>query len=320
MRVTFQHAMTARRPTQLALRVSRRHLRVLAYHGVPSIARFAEHLDFLIREFHLVSGREVAASHAEGVQLPPRCAWITFDDGDPTVIDNALPLLLERSVPATMFVCPGLLDTSEPYWWVIAARAVESGVAGDIMGSSITPSEAVSRLKRLADTERRAIIAHLRERLVRKDPALVVQRQLTTTELLAWTAGGLEVGNHTWDHPLLDGCTREEQRRQVRQAHDALRDALGWEPSSFAYPNGNFDADTERELERLGYSLAVGFDHRLSRRGQCALRVSRLRIDATAGLPRLRAITSGLHSTVLAGATRVSPQLRAADSARRFPR
>ena len=69
----------------------------------------------LAREYEFVTMTEFGRRLAEGEPLAGVCA-LTFDDGS---LDNAtlLPSILRATgVPATLFVCPGLLG--EPHPWV----------------------------------------------------------------------------------------------------------------------------------------------------------------------------------------------------------
>jgi peptidoglycan/xylan/chitin deacetylase (PgdA/CDA1 family) len=51
------------------------------------------------------------AEHLEGGDLPDRTCALTFDDGTLDNLQVVAPLLAEFDVPATFFVCPGLLGT-----------------------------------------------------------------------------------------------------------------------------------------------------------------------------------------------------------------
>jgi peptidoglycan/xylan/chitin deacetylase (PgdA/CDA1 family) len=99
----------------------------------------------------------------------------------------------------------------------------------------------------------------------------------------------------SWDHPLLDRCDDDEQRRQVRRAHAWLADR-GMLPARpfFALPNGNRAAVAEDELRCLGYGPPLLFDHRLARPARTG-HVSRLRLDAAADARRTAAVVSGLQ-------------------------
>jgi peptidoglycan/xylan/chitin deacetylase (PgdA/CDA1 family) len=148
-------------------------------------------------------------------------------------------------------------------------------------------------MKTLADADRLAVLEELRA--AAPLPAARCA-QLTASDLLTLQAGGVEVENHTWSHPLLDRCDDQTVRNEIERAHHALVAALGRPPRAFAFPNGNWDHRAEQVLEHLGYRAGFLFDHRL-----CAdvaeqpLRMSRVRVDSHTSLDRFAIITSGLH-------------------------
>jgi peptidoglycan/xylan/chitin deacetylase (PgdA/CDA1 family) len=150
----------------------------------------------------------------DGGRLPPRAVWITFDDGDPTVVDVAQPVLDEAGITASMFVCPAVIGTQTPFWWQIAYRAIDEGLALQNEWRTWTDHRAVTALKLIDDTQRRRVVARaeaeLRERM--GHPYRVAQ--LSVEQLRRWISAGHHIGNHTWDHPCLDRCSVEEQRRQ----------------------------------------------------------------------------------------------------------
>ena len=84
---------------------------ILYYHAVSSVQRirFARQMDALIRWTKPIRV-DIAAPLGRGI----RYAAVTFDDGFESVIENALPELEKRNIPATIFVladflgrCPG---------------------------------------------------------------------------------------------------------------------------------------------------------------------------------------------------------------------
>lgn len=288
------HATTA-----AARAVSASRLRILAYHDVPDPDRFRAQLKHLVRHYVPVSAEQVVAALAGTAGLPRRAAWVTFDDGHPDVLANAAPLLTSYGVPATMFVCPAVVDTSDPLWWQVVEAAGSLGVM-PATGTVGTGLPAVRRwLKSSPDEERRAFVAAC-ERSLRAAGHDRDRRQLTTQELRAWTSQGHTLGNHTWDHPVLPRCTPAEQVTQVDRAHTWLGDTLPGQPLLFAYPNGDWTATTELRLRHLGYSAAVLFDHSVARLTHGPLRLSRLRVSSTAPVRRFRAILSGAHSAAYA--------------------
>jgi peptidoglycan/xylan/chitin deacetylase (PgdA/CDA1 family) len=93
---------------------------VLMYHSVRpagecrpgtsdvSAAAFREHLDYLTGRFEVVDLPEVRLNDGRGVGR--KRVALTFDDGYRDFYTEVRPLLHEFDVPATVFVCPGLLD------------------------------------------------------------------------------------------------------------------------------------------------------------------------------------------------------------------
>jgi peptidoglycan/xylan/chitin deacetylase (PgdA/CDA1 family) len=125
-----------------------------------------------------------------------------------------------------------------------------------------------------------------------------VGQQWSTEDVADWLAAGNEVGNHSWDHPCLDRCDDDEQRRQVRLAHERLTELVGSPVDVFAWPNGDPSPAAMEELRSLGYRLVADCDHRLVARNADPMAISRLRLDTSVDLTRTRAIVSGAHSAV----------------------
>src|SRR3954452_9898524 len=74
-------------------RRSRDRLTVLAYHAVEDGRRFGEKLDFLLAKGTPVSIQQLLGAIRGNAPLPPRPFHVTFDDGDPTVLESGLPAL-----------------------------------------------------------------------------------------------------------------------------------------------------------------------------------------------------------------------------------
>lgn len=85
---------------------------VLYYHAVTDQQRgeFAKQMDLLLR-----IAKPVSADNQTPLVPGQRYAAVTFDDGFTSVVQNALPELRKRSIPATIFVPTGSLGRS-PLW------------------------------------------------------------------------------------------------------------------------------------------------------------------------------------------------------------
>jgi peptidoglycan/xylan/chitin deacetylase (PgdA/CDA1 family) len=85
---------------------------VLYYHSIPKEKReaFALQLDKLIR-VAIPWRADAPARNSAG----ERYVAVTFDDGYQNIVDNALPELAQRAIPATLFIVPGALGGT-PHW------------------------------------------------------------------------------------------------------------------------------------------------------------------------------------------------------------
>lgn len=275
-------------------RASRR-LAVLAYHGIDDPERFEQHLDYLRRRMHPVSLETVLGALRAGGGLPPRACLITFDDGHRSVLESALPLLRERSLPAAVFVVAGLIGTDHPFWWAEVKDLARAG--GTVSGlSGRTPDDLVRALKRVPDDRRLDAIDELRGSAARTASPVA---QLLRDELRVLESYGVAVGNHSMTHACLSRCTDRKILDEVHGAHEELTSALGHEPKAFAYPDGDRDQRVATAVATAGYEAAFLFDHRMSPPAPPdPLRISRLRVNSDTHLDRFRTIVSGLHPAV----------------------
>jgi len=272
-----------------------RKLSVLAYHGIDQRERFEEHLAYVRGYAHPVSLTEVLEAIQGRGGLPPGAVLITFDDGDRSVLDAALPGLRSAGIPGVAFVVAGLLDTDDPFWWDEVERLVQAGARlPELNGQG--PAHAVRLLKGVSDEQRVQLIEDLRG----QRPDVRLRRpQLRGKDLVALETGGIAVGNHSLTHPCLGRCSDGQVREEIGEAHRILESALGHPPESFAYPDGDWDARAGAALRDLGYRAAFLFDHRASTLPvQDPLRISRLRVNAGTSMDRFRTIVSGLHPAI----------------------
>ena len=287
-------AIIARSPvSDVAERLGRRRLAVLAYHKIDEPSMFKQHLEYIERHLCAVSLDDVVRART-GAELPPRSVLITFDDGDRSVLDVALPLLVARGLPAVAFVVPGLLDSERPHWWVEVDALVRAGASAP-GGGGRAPDDVVRRMKVLPDGRREAELKQLRGGV--SEP--VRQRQLRRSELTQLEACGIEVGNHTLTHRYLSRCSDRVVEVEVRQAHRVLEDTLGHAPRAFAYPDRDRDPRALPVMHQLEYQAAFLFNHRLNRLPLAdPFAISRVRVSSLTSINRFRTIVNGVHPAV----------------------
>jgi peptidoglycan/xylan/chitin deacetylase (PgdA/CDA1 family) len=96
------------------------------YHRVPSEerARFARQMDHLLRWVE-----PIRADHMEPLRPGTRSAIVTFDDGWVSFVENALPELQRREIPATLFAVSDFLDGDDqslPIERLVSAQELRS--------------------------------------------------------------------------------------------------------------------------------------------------------------------------------------------------
>jgi peptidoglycan/xylan/chitin deacetylase (PgdA/CDA1 family) len=280
-------------PAQVAFMLQAvRRLTVLAYHGIDDPACFRRQLAYLARTMQPVSAGDLLQAIGGGPSLPARAVLLTFDDGHRSLLEAGVPLLAERGFPGLAFVVPGVLDTDQPFWWTETEQLLRQG-GRSARFPGLGPAAVVSALKRLPDAERLAVLEELRASADGPPPRTP---QLRRDELPRLEAAGITVGNHTVTHPCLPHCDDAKTGAEISEGHRLLRDALGHEPRTFAYPNGDWDERAERVLTGAGYQAAFLFDHRANPAiPPHPLRISRLRVNSTTSLGRFAMIVSGLH-------------------------
>lgn len=286
----------ARSPPQLLIQKRVRGLAVLAYHRIDDPRRFSAQLDLVCERYDPITPSDLLEALRGRRELPPRAVLITFDDADPTHLEHALPLLQNRGLSAVAFVVAGSVGTDQPFWWEEAEALHRSG--GSVRDFEDAPSGQVlvRRLKAVPNDAREEALRELRA--TARGPAPRVA-QLREEDLRTLEGGGIEIGNHSLTHPILDRCPRQKAREEVVGAHDLLTQILGHAPRFFAYPNGDRDAVAEEVLRGLGYAAAFLFNHRRSKWPPLdPLRISRLRVGSETSLDRFRLILSGLHPAI----------------------
>jgi peptidoglycan/xylan/chitin deacetylase (PgdA/CDA1 family) len=265
--------------------VRRRGVRVFRYHGVVErwrdpvldrnqhvLAAFQAQMDYL-RRFRLLNMTELVAElEAPEVTRSPT-GVITFDDGFANNL-LAADLLARRRIPWCLFVPSGEVGNQRAMWLVEVSLLLMRGRADrvDVLGGSWplrnrpdrerSFKEMRRRLKAVPALLRRESLASLRaqfpagetDRLLAESPWL---RILTWNELSQLCSAGVEIGSHglyhETHHARQPADVREEELVQSRVE---LAARLGKPCRAFAYPNGDFVAESAGEAERAGYEMA----------------------------------------------------------------
>lgn len=243
----------------------------MTFHDVPSERWFRQALETIGRLYRFVSVEDVRDFFHAGRRFNGGCL-VTFDDGERSFAEAALPVLEALGVPAVLFVSPAVLSRGDTYWFqdlrqVRAAAgddAVRSALARHtgVTSGEIARFSVLSLVKSLSLAQIEALMAELAAQypIPRKR-----QWNLALEEVQALDRHPLvTVGAHSLNHPILANEGDETARQEIAGSVAALQALLGRTVDIFAYPNGarglDFGAREEKLLQECGVRLAFATD------------------------------------------------------------
>jgi peptidoglycan/xylan/chitin deacetylase (PgdA/CDA1 family) len=103
----------------------------------------------------------------------------------------------------------------------------------------------------------------------------------------------VEIGSHSVDHLHLDLLSEERARHQVTASGEALRDLLGRDVRSFAYPHGSHDSRTLRLVAEAGYANAYAVKNAFTHATDHRHALARLTVTAETTLDTVRGWLAG---------------------------
>lgn len=215
--------------------------------------QFEKDLDYLLRYFKPLSLPDVIRqrSSSPDVPQPARSFLLCFDDGLRQTYEIALPILLSKGVPATLFVNPCFIGNKTLFHnfkkgWLLHRLSLTTpdpstiAEACRLLSSSRPPTADNLRTAiSLIDYTTRSVLDPLATLLdVDWDEfTRVHQPFMTLPQLNDWLAKGMAVGAHSMDHPLYSRIPLADQLSQTLDSIDWVSDNLHVPYRAFAFPH-----------------------------------------------------------------------------------
>ena len=258
--------------------------RILTFHGTPrrESGAFERQMRWLRRRFEIVPLRSLLTATANGGLA--RKVALTFDDGLRSNVVVAYPIVHKLAIPATFFICPGLVDRASWLWTHEVRRRLfrlSPPARRELAQEWRAPQEVepfVAWMKRLDLATRLRVGAQLRELTPRFAPTPAEREEFdlaTWEELRRLDPAVVTIGSHTLTHPILPTTPPAELETEVRDSRKLLERGLQRPVELFAYPGGAYDAAAEACV-RKHYRAAVTTVRGWVRRGVDAYRLPRL--------------------------------------------
>lgn len=241
-------------------------------------AQFDWQMRYLRENLHPVAIRQVIEYLDGAASLPPGAVAVTFDDGFADTFRYAFPILKRHSIPATIFLATGYVDSREPFWFELAAYLVYHVEPNALIlpdGRTLPPDDSKQTrtnslrqihglLKDLPNAQRVAIIREWTEKFhddIAHD-AFGHSQPISWQQVSDMAAAGIDFGSHTVSHPNLTRLTEAELDWELTESKRVLEERLQREVNSLAYPIGTSSAFDDRVIaatKRCGFKLGVTY-------------------------------------------------------------
>jgi peptidoglycan/xylan/chitin deacetylase (PgdA/CDA1 family) len=261
---------------------------VLGYHGVSKAdfdpwdlflppELFAEHLEALTKHFRPVSLEDLVEAAVQGEPIH-RGVALTFDDGYRSLLAEAKPALERYGVPGTVFIASGYVGSGVDFWWDVLEPiafsprrpSIGSEQLDDVHVDWSLGPEALyfSLYEQLSPYPHARRSALLEELAPLAEPDSPSPQTMTPEELLELAGSDLvEIGSHTVWHPRLPELEPVQQLEEMRRSRTDLEEMLGRPVTSFAFPHGEFTADSIACAREAGFTRVCTSKYAALRQG-----------------------------------------------------
>lgn len=293
----------------------------LAYHGVEEkilderiqgvhlpLSLFEEHVDYIARNFEVVSLAELAERLEQGRGLDGRQVVLTFDDGYRNNLYTVAPVLRSAGLPFSVFICTDNIDRARRFTTyylrcgiylteqkslnlapIDAHFDLSSEVARDHAVTELSAVLKAAPQSTVDQVESELYALHSPQRWAELDEQFISDAPLNWEEVKVLDEHGVCIGSHGRTHSILhDKQDSEHIRREIRGSREKIIQHLG-RCDFFAYPNGRVQDVSGRavaEVDAAGYRL--GFSSIFREIRQDSPRTLLPRIDADEDLDTLK--------------------------------
>jgi glycosyltransferase involved in cell wall biosynthesis/peptidoglycan/xylan/chitin deacetylase (PgdA/CDA1 family) len=205
---------------------------------------------------------------------------LTFDDGWEDNASTALPIALESKVPLTIFICPGLIGRSLPFWpervsaLIRSAECTPDGIlkvcralttachadwAAELEQESVDRADRlIEHLKTLPAVEHEKVLGLIFncEIPIELFVNLKLDRTMSWSQVRHLDEIGVTFGSHTQRHEILPRIPLARVEQEIAESKATIREYLAKDCFLFSYPNGDASPEVRDVVSRSGFKLA----------------------------------------------------------------
>lgn len=255
---------------------------LLCYHRVNSLMtdinmlavspyQFRQHM-FFLKNNYIISRFEDDWSLLDGPGVV-----VTFDDGYLDNLQNALPILEELDVPATVFVSTGTMSQKRELWWDELEYLLFSE---DKIPDKFYLEDELYGYEWRTDTYEMRLNCYRSLHFLMKNCVNVQKRSDWIKQLWNWRqkipaarqthltlsdddciklaeSKLITIGGHTVSHPSLRKLAAHEQRWEIEESINYLSKLLSKEVNVFSYPFGAPDLDCDQRTADICRNVGI---------------------------------------------------------------
>ena len=226
---------------------------------------FEHDLDFLIRNFHVISYDQITGFLYGDNGLPDRAVALTFDDGFTECFEVVRPLLLKRGIPCSFFISTNTIDNKDMAKEQKASLCIEKILASDEESIALV-NQSMPRTVEQALTGRQELIAFIKSTGLH-DNALIEHLgsllginfaeyllehapYLTTDQIRLMDSEGFTIGSHGKEHIQFSSLPENKIESAITESCNEIGNLTGKTSVPFAFPH-NADGVSRDLLKRL---------------------------------------------------------------------
>lgn len=259
----------------------------------------------LKKYYHFVDIQEAVGMLKGEVPCKPNSIVMTFDDGYRNNVTRALPVLKARGVKPIIYLVTNVIEHRRAFWFDRMDYILQNMDSGrkniTIKGRTfVLDRSSRSNMKRSYkkmrdeikvlfedDSEMNQEINHIANELERasgKKIADIIEKDdwasvLTWEEIIREKDGDVDFGSHTADHLRLGLVDSGMVREQLMQSKAAIEEKLTRKCRHFCYPDGSYNAEVAKEVEKCGYESAVTTEYGLNSMGDNVFTLKRIHLS-----------------------------------------
>lgn len=275
---------------------------------------FNRHLVFLKKHFNIIDAAEFSRIIEEGKIFSDSSCLITFDDGWKDNYTNAFPLLKNQEIPSLIFLSVNYIENDDLFWQetlniylkVFLSETdssileeknliefIERYELNDIIDSSdenrkIQILNFINNWKFKPEKKRIEFLKSFNNIL-----DIDITQQNKCDYFMNWDdignmeSGNITFGSHGMNHKIVTQLSNEQLNEELSESKIELGKKLSKNVDTFSYPNGNYDQETAKLVENLGYQFAFTTEYGFVDKNCNLMTIPRINIheDVTNNIP-----------------------------------